>query len=65
MKKDKETVERLASGLNEWVPDLWSPSQALVNIATGVVAPINMVRNVLLTKERGMKAKEERESVCY
>ena len=42
MKKDEESVERLASGLNEWVPDLWSPSQPLINVATGVVAPSNM-----------------------
>ena len=59
MKKDEEAVERLASGLNEWVPDLWLPSHPLVNVATGVVAPSNMVQNVLSAKDRGMKAKEE------
>ena len=59
MKKDEEAVERLDSGLNEWVPDLWSPSQPLVNVATGVVAPSNMVQNVLSAKDRLMKAKEE------
>ena len=58
-KKDEEAVERLASGLNEWVPDLLSPSHLLVNVATGVVAPSNMVQNVLSAKDRGMKAKEE------
>ena len=51
MKKDEEAVERLVSGLNEWVPDLWSPSQPL--------APSIMVQNVLSAKDRGMKAKEE------
>ena len=57
MKKNEEAVERLASGLNEWVPDLWSPSQPhlLVNVATGVVAPSNMVQNVLSAQDRGMK----------
>ena len=38
MKKDEEAVARLASGLNERVPHLWSPSHPLVNVATGVVA---------------------------
>ena len=51
MKKDEEAVERLVSGLNEWVPDLWSTSQSL--------APSIMVQNVLSAKDRGMKAKEE------
>ena len=59
MKKDEEAVERLASGLNEWVPDLWSSSHPLVTVATGVVAPSNMVQNVLSAKDRGMTAKEE------
>ena len=51
MKKDEEAEERLVSGLNEWVSDLWSPSHPL--------APSNMVQNVLIAKDRGMKAKEE------
>ena len=53
MKKDEDAVERIVSGLNEWVPDLWSPSRPLVNLATGVVTPSNMVQNVLSAKERG------------
>ena len=59
MKKDEEAVERLVSGLNEWVPDLGLPSHPLVNVATGVVAPSYMVQNVLSAKDRGMKAKME------
>lgn len=59
MKKDETAVERITVGLHTWVPDLWSPSQPLINISTGVVATGEMADNVVTTKERGDKASKE------
>ena len=57
MRKDESDFQRIASGLHAWVPNLWSPTQPLMNIATGATAPDEMVTNVTTTKERGAKAK--------
>ena len=57
--KDESDVQRIVSGLHAWVPNLWSPTQPLMNIATGVIAPDEMVTNVTTTKERGTKAKND------
>ncbi len=59
MEKDELAVERITEGLYAWVPDLWSPSQPLMNIATGIVASDEMVRNVMTTKDRGARAMAE------
>jgi hypothetical protein len=59
MKKDEDAVDRIVAGLLAWVPTLWSSSQPLINIATGIIAPSDMIRNVMTTKERGEQARRE------
>ena len=53
MQQDGDAVVRTLAGLQAWVPNMWSPNQPLVNIATGVKAPAEMTQNVSTTKERG------------
>ena len=43
---DKNDVKMLSQTLEEWVPNLWTAEQPLVNITTGKEAPQEMVKNV-------------------
>ena len=54
--KDEEHVERVASGLIVWVPDIWKNSQQLVNISSGEIAPDEMKHNVLNAHQHGKRA---------
>ncbi len=59
MQKDEADVQRIVEGLNSWIPELWSPTQPLVNICNGVLATAEMIDNVKSTKSRGIEAKNK------
>jgi hypothetical protein len=59
MEQDEEAVEKITEGLRAWVPNVWSASQPLTNLATGLLAPEKMVTNVLNKKDRGTQAKAD------
>ena len=52
-------VKMLSQILEEWVPNLWTSEQPLVNIATGKEAPQEMVKNVKSLKQIGENAMNE------
>ena len=54
MVKDEDDVQRVVSGIETWVPDLWNNSP-LVHLSDGIVASEEMVANVLSAKENGKK----------
>ena len=58
MQQDEDAVVRALAGLQAWVPNMWSPNQTLINIATGVIAPAEMTQNVSTTEERGEQASQ-------
>ena len=45
--------------MEEWVPNLWTSEQPLVNIATGKEAPQEMVKNLNSLKQIGENAMNE------
>ena len=56
---DEKDVTMLSETLIEWIHNLWTPYQPLVNLATGKEAPKEMVDNVKSIKQRGEKAMNE------
>ena len=56
---DKKDVKILSQTLEEWVPNLWTSEQSLVNIPTGKEAPQEMVKNVKSLKQIGENAMNE------
>ena len=44
MQQDGDAVVITLAGLQAWVPNMWSPNQPLINIATGVIAPAEMTQ---------------------
>ena len=56
---DENDVKMLSQTLEEWVPNLWTSEQPLVNIATGKEAPQEMVKNVKSLKPIGENAMNE------
>ena len=56
---DENDVKMLSQTLEEWVPNLWTSEQLLVNIATGKEAPQEMVKNVKSLKQIGENAMNE------
>ena len=45
----------LSETLTNWLPNLWTPYQPLVNLVTGKEAPKEMIVNVKSIKQRGEK----------
>ena len=56
---NEKDVTVLSEIVMDWVPNLWTPYQPLVNLATGKEAPTEMVDNVKYIKQRGEKAMNE------
>ena len=52
-------VKMLSQTLEEWVPNLWTSEQPLINIATGKEAPQEMVKNVKSLKQISENAMNE------
>ena len=52
---DEKDVTMLSETLTNWVPNLWTPYQPLVNLVTGKEAPKEMIVNVKSIKQRGEK----------
>ena len=55
---DENDVKVLRACLDEWVPALWKDDQPLINIATGAIAPIEMVDNIKNLQEMGTQDME-------
>ena len=56
---DENDIKMLSQTLEEWVPNLWTSEQPLVNIATGKEAPQEMVKNVKSLKQIGENVMNE------
>ena len=56
---DENDIKMLSQTLEEWVPNIWTSEQPLVNIATGKEAPQEMVKNVKSLKQIGENAMKE------
>ena len=56
---DENDVKMLSQTLKEWVPNLWTSEQLLINVATGKKAPQEMVKNFKSLKQIGENALNE------
>ena len=56
---NEKDVTVLSEIVMDWVPNLWTPYQPLVSLATGKEAPTEIVDNVKYIKQRGEKAMNE------
>ena len=57
--RDERNVRCVLVCVRSWVPELWTDSQAMVNVATGEVATENMKKEFRSSENRGEEARDE------